>query len=125
MNRRVRYRRLDAYYRSKVLNSLMMVVMMGLLLCRYCGDTYVVPCIIAGLALALFVAYSLWFWIKKPQRMVVNDMISDVASLMTIYVLIVNAMRVENVLWYVVPMVCGVVTMFVCMVKNSDETVSL
>lgn len=125
MKLKARHRRLDAFYRSKVLNSLLTVFMIGLMLCEYDEGVCPVMLLVTVLALVLFVGYSLWFWIKKPSRVVVKDFISEVSSPMACYVLIVMAISAENFVWYLLPPIAGVVMMFVSMLRNSDVTVTL
>ncbi|MDE7411731.1 MAG: hypothetical protein K2M94_06805 [Paramuribaculum sp.] len=120
MNSQIRHRRLSAFYRSKVLNALMMVIIVSLMLVRL-YDTLVLPAVCGTVALLLFIGYSAWLWIKKPAKIVVNDVLSDLSGYLTLYWLIIMAMDSANQWWYIFPIVCSVIIMFIILVRDTDE----
>ena len=120
MKYEIRHRLLYAFYKSKVLNSMMIAVIVGLLLACYYPSS-LLPIICSSLALAMFIGYSLWLWIKKPKRIVINDWLSEMSGYFTLYFLIVVALRSDNQWWYIFPAACSVVVLFIALVRNRDE----
>lgn len=68
-----------------------------------------------------FAGYALWFWIKKPARIVVNKFLSDVSYWFVLYFLIVTAMKGANVWWYIFPVVAAIALFFITLLKNHDS----
>lgn len=120
MKREIRHRRLQAFFKSKVLNSLMIVVIVSLLLMAYTGSM-LLPAVCGTLALLFFIGYSLWLWIKKPKSIIINRWLSDMSGLFTLYFLIISAMKAPNQWWYITPVVLAVVLLFISLLKNHDE----
>lgn len=118
----IRHRRLYAFYQSKVLNALMIIEIVSLTLIGYM-HSLVLPALCASIAFVLFIIYSLWIWIKKPRKLVINNMLSNVSGLYTLYFLVIALFPSDSMspIWYGIPAVCAVIVMFVCMVKPSDE----
>ncbi|MDE6100651.1 MAG: hypothetical protein K2G01_06355 [Paramuribaculum sp.] len=120
MKQKIRHRRLHAFFASKVLNSLMIVIIVSLMVMPY-TKTMLLPAVCGSLALILFIGYSLWLWIKKPNSIVVNYWLSNINGCFTIYFLIISAMSPTNEWWYIFPISYTIVLMFVAMVRNQDE----
>ena len=121
MNKEIRHRRLYAFYNSKVLNVLMIVVITGLLAIPS-AKTLLLPVIASALALVLFISYSLWIWIWKPESIVINKFLSDVNGLYTLYFLVIAAFKNVYEWLYYLPIFCIVVILFVVLIKNYDQT---
>lgn len=124
MKQNIRHPRLHAFYSSKVLNSLMMVIVVSLLMMLYTGSL-LLPGICCALALAFFIGYALWFWIKKPKTVVVNEWLSSLTGWFILYFLIVGAMKSPNPWWYIFPVALAVPALFITLVNNKDERVEL
>lgn len=120
MQQDIIHRRLHAFFRSKVLNALMIVIIVSLLLMAY-TKSMLLPVICGSLALLFFIGYSLWLWIKKPKSIIINNWLSDLNGSFTIYFLIINAMDAPNQWWYITPIVFSVVLLFISLVNNQDE----
>ena len=120
MEQTIRHRRLHAFYRSKVLNALMIVVIVSLLLMAY-TKSMLLPVICGSLALFFFFGYSLWLWIKKPKSIIINNWLSNLNGAFTLYYLIIVAMDAPNQWWYITPIVFSVVLLFISLVNNQDE----
>lgn len=120
MNQLIRHRRLYAFYNSKVLNAMMITTIVSLMTGN-CTGSLLLPVVCASLALAFFLGYSLWLWIKKPQRIVINTWLSGLDSLYVFYFLIVSAMKAPGPWWYIAPAACAVATLFISLVRNHDE----
>ena len=118
----IRHRRLHAFYQSKVLNALMIIEIVSLTLMGYM-HSLMLPALCASVAFVLFIIYSLWIWIKKPGKLVINNMLSNVSGLYTLYFLVIALFPPESVfpILYGIPAVCAVVIMFLSMVRPSDE----
>ncbi|MCM1484306.1 MAG: hypothetical protein NC043_08205 [Muribaculaceae bacterium] len=114
----VRHPRLYAFYNSKVINAMMITLVDGILLWYITDSVIMIAC--AALALLLAIGYALWLWIKRPQRIVINTWLSDMSGWFLLYYLCVSAMKAQNVWWYIFPAVCGVLVMFVDMVRRRD-----
>lgn len=120
MKQDIKHRRLHAFFRSKVLNALMIVVIVSLLLMAY-TKAMLLPVICGSTAFALFVGYSLWLWIKKPKSIVINNWLSNLNGWFFLYYLIINAMDAPNQWWYITPIVFSVFLLFISLINNQDE----
>lgn len=120
MKQDIKHRRLHAFFRSKVLNALMIVVIVSLLLMAY-TKAMLLPVICGSTAFALFVGYTLWLWIKKPKSIVINNWLSNLNGWFFLYYLIINAMDAPNQWWYITPIVFSVFLLFISLINNQDE----
>ena len=121
MNQNIRNRRLHAFYRSKVLNALLIVVIVSLFLMNYTGFV-LLPLLCSSLAMLFFLGYSLWLWIKKPKYIVINNRLSNISGAFTLYFLIIGSMKALNHWWYITPIVFAVILLFVSLInKQQDE----
>lgn len=120
MKPEIKHRRLYAFYNSKVLNVLQMIIILSLLLIGYLRSM-LIPLICASVAFLFFAAYSLWIWIKKPERIVINSWLSNLSSLFTLYFLAIVAFNAESPYWYAAPLVAAIVLCFVVMIRRGDE----
>lgn len=119
-NSEMRHRRLYAFYNSRVLNGLMIVVVDALLLMA-CYKTMLLPVVCSSVALLLFIGYALWLWVAKPRQIIINSRLSDVSGYLLLYFLIMSAVRPESEWWYIVPLVGSIVAMFVTLTRSDDE----
>lgn len=120
MSKEIRHRRLYAFYNSKVLNSLMILIIACLLLMRY-YDSILLPGICCVIGLSCFLGYSLWLWIKKPDSIIINKWRSETNGKFTLYFLIVMAIKNANQWWYIAPIILAVIIFFTTLVINRDE----
>ena len=109
-----------AFFESKVLNALMVVIGLSLIMCRYASDL-LLPAVCGSVAMVLAVGYTVWFVVSKPRSIVINRWLSNVSGWLVIYMLCVFAMEGASVWWDLFPMLCSVVLLFVMMLKNHDE----
>lgn len=120
MEHDIQHRRLHAFYRSKVLNALMIVVIVSLLLMAY-TKSMLLPVICGTLALLFFIGYSLWLWIKKPKSIIINNWLSNLNGAFTLYYLIIISINAPNQWWYITPIAFSVVLLFISLINNQDE----
>ncbi len=121
MNNNIRHRRLHAFYRSKVLNALLIVVIVSLFLMGYTGFV-LLPLLCSSLAMLFFLGYSLWLWIKKPKYIVINNRLSNISGAFALYFLIIGAIKATNHWWYITPIAFAVILLFVSLInKQQDE----
>lgn len=118
--RRIRHRRLYAFYESKVLNALMITVVTCLLLMAY-TQSMLLPVICAAIALLCFIGYSAWLWYKKPRRILIDKWLSNINGWFTLYFLIVTAMDAPGRWWYITPICFAVCILCICLIRNHDE----
>lgn len=116
----IRHRRLSAFYRSKVLNGLMIAVVTCLLLMAYSRDT-AFPVICGALALLLFIAYTPWIWVKKPGAVVINDWLSDINGYYTLYFLLAVGFGLANPWWYITPVALAIIPLFIALTGYKDQ----
>lgn len=121
MELKIRHRRLHAFYTSKVLNAIMIVIVASLFLMAYM-DSLLLPLICASLAFSFFIGYSLWLWLCKPKKIVVNTCLSDISSCMTIYYLFVTGLNATGQWWYIVPIVISVIVLCISFTAYKDES---
>lgn len=120
MKYEIKHKRLYAFYNSKVLNALMIVVITGLLFMDYSGKM-LLPIMCSSIALLFFICYSVWLWIRKPQQITINNLLSDMTSYLTLYFLIITTLKLNNQWWYIVPIVSSVIILFISLVKSDDK----
>lgn len=123
MKQKIQHPRLDAFYNDKVVNTMMTVTLISLMTTG-CTTTLTMPLCCASLAFALAVGYSIWFWTKKPAKVVINRWLSDMNGLLTLYFLITAAMDGKSEWWYIFPALCGIVMLFVAITRDKDQTVT-
>lgn len=116
----IRHRRLYAFYKSKVLNALMIAVVTCLLLMAY-TESMLLPVICGSIALMCFIGYSIWLWFKKPCRLLINKWLSNINGWFTLYYLIITAMDAPNKWWYITPICISVCILCICLIRNQDE----
>ena len=114
---KIEKRRLYAFLRSQTLTILMLLAFSCLFLMSYLNDL-IIPGIIGGIIFSLVIGYSIWFWIKKPKAIVINNWLSNISSLFLFYWFIVNSMDNPNKIWYQFPLVCMVVLFGIVLVKQ-------
>lgn len=117
---KVRHRRLSAFYESKVLNALMLTMETSLLLGAY-TQSMLLPIICGSIALLCFIGYSIWFWVRKPQKVVINKWLSAINVWFTLYFLIIMAMDAPNQWWYITPICFAVCILCISLIRNHDE----
>ena len=92
---KIENRRLYAFLRSQTLTILMLMAFCCLFLIRWLNDL-IIPGIIGGIIFYMAIVYSLWFWIKKPKEIIINNWLSNISSVFLFYWFIVNAMDNPN-----------------------------
>lgn len=121
MKKEIRHRRLHAFYQSKVLNALMIVIIVNLLLMAYMSSM-LLPAICGSLALLFYICYALWLWIKKPRTIIINSWLSNINGWYTLYFLIIVALKSSNPRWYITPAALAVVALFILLITDHDES---
>ena len=121
MKKEIRHRRLHAFYQSKVLNALMIVIIVNLLLMAYLSSM-LLPAICGSLALLFYICYALWLWIKKPRTIIINSWLSNINGWYTLYFLIIAALKSSNPWWYITPAALAVVALFILLITGHDES---
>ena len=116
----IRHRRLYAFYRSNVLNSLMVVIGVSIMLMQ-CTNYAIVTGLCAALSMLFLIGYSLWIWIAKPKSIVINRWLSDTTTYFVLYFLIITAMKSANQWWYITPVILAVILLFVALIRPKDE----
>ena len=114
---KIENRRLYAFLRSQTLNILMLLEFSCLFLMPYLNDL-IVPGIIGGAIFCMAIGYSIWFWIKKPKEIVINNWLSNISSVLFLYWFLVNSMDNPYKIWYLFPLVCIVVLFGIVLVKQ-------
>ena len=113
---KIENRRLYAFLRSQTLTILMLLAFSCIFLMQYLNDL-IIPSIIGGVIFSMAIGYSLWFWIKKPNEIVINNRLSNISSVFFFYWFIVNAMDNPNKMWYLFPIICLVGILIITLVK--------
>lgn len=112
--------RLHAFYNSKVINAMLIVCVTSILLTGYYNDM-LLPLICASLSFACAVAYSIWFWIKKPREIIINPSLSQLSCLFTFYLIIIAPLQPDNIWWYMLPAIVGIAVLFALLLRPSDQ----
>ena len=114
---KIENRRLYAFLRSQTLTILMLLEFSCLFLMPYLNDL-IIPGIIGGVIFSVAIGYSIWFWIKKPKEIVINNWLSNISSVFLFYWFIVNAMDNPNKILYIIPIICLVPLFVIVLVKQ-------
>ena len=114
---KIENRRLYAFLRSQTLTILMLMAFSCIFLIQYLND-FIIPSIIGGVIFSMAIGYSIWFWIKKPKEIVINNWLSNISSVFFFYWFIVNAIDNPNKIWYVFPLFCCVASIGIVLVKQ-------
>ena len=114
---KIENRRLYAFLRKKKLTILMLLAFSCLFLMPYLNDL-IIPVIIGGVIFSMAIGYSIWFWIKKPKEIVINNWLSNISSAFLFYWFIVNAMDNPNKILYIIPIICMVALFVIVLVKQ-------
>ena len=114
---KIENRRLYAFLRSQTLTILMDMAFSCLFLMP-CLNDLVIPGIIGGIIFSVAIGYSIWFWIKKPTEIVINNWLSNISSVFLFYWFIVNAMDNPNKILYIIPIICMVALFMIVLVKQ-------
>ena len=114
---KIENRRLYAFLRSQILTILMLLAFSCIFLIQYLNDL-IIPGIIGGVIFSMAIGYSIWFWIKKPKEIVINNWLSNISSVFLFYWFIVNAMDNPNKILYIIPIICMVALFVIVLVKQ-------
>ena len=114
---KIENRRLYAFLRSQTLTILMLLAFPCLFLMPYLNDL-IIPGIIGGIIFSMAIGYSIWFWIKKPKEIVINNWLSNISTVFFFYWFIVNAMDNPNKILYIIPIICLVPLFVIVLVKQ-------
>ena len=114
---KIENRRLYAFLRSQTLTILMDMAFSCLFLIPYLNDL-IIPMIIGGVIFSMAIGYSIWFWIKKPKEIVINNWLSNISSVFLFYWFIVNVMDNPNKILYIIPIICMVALFVIVLVKQ-------
>lgn len=121
MTTEIRHKRLHAFFESKVLNVLIIAIVVCLLIVAY-TDTLLLPVTCGTIAMAFFIGYSLWLWIKKPASIVTNPLLSNITSLYVLYSLIISVARPASEWFYTIPVALSVAVLFLALTNHRDKT---
>ena len=114
---KIENRRLYAFLRSQTLTILMDMAFSCLFLMPYLNDL-IIPGITGGVIFSVAIGYSIWFWLKKPKEIIINNWLSNISSVFLFYWFIVNAMDNPNKILYIIPIICLVPLFVIVLVKQ-------
>ena len=117
---KIRHRRLYAFFESKVLNVLMLIVEICLM-AMACTQSMLLPTICGTAALMSFLGYAIWFWVRKPQQIIIDKCLSGINGWFTLYFLIVMAMDAPNRWWYIMPISIAICVVIVCLLRKQGK----
>lgn len=84
-------------------------------------QSMLLPVLSSSVSLCFFIGYSLWLWIKKPGHITINNRLSGINSVFTLYYLIVLAIKNVDPWWYIFPIIAAVIVFCVSLIQNKDE----
>ncbi|MDE5807805.1 MAG: hypothetical protein K2H76_06775 [Muribaculaceae bacterium] len=121
---KIRHRRLYAFFNSKVINSLMILMELCILIMPLCRDI-VFPVVCGGLCLLAILGYSLWLWIIKPLRVIISPWLSDLSGTYTVYFLIVVAIKDAGIWWYLFAGVNAILIFLISLINPREEEIEI
>ena len=113
-------RRWIAFCESKVLNALIMIVVTSCLLMGWSGRIQL-PAICCIIAFSFFLGYSIWYWLKKPEGVLINKWLSNISAGFTLYYILIISVKAPNQWWYITPICFAVVVLCYSLICNKDE----
>lgn len=113
---KINHPRLYAFFQSKVINSMMIVMILSLLITDYMRNS-MLPLLCSAISFLAALGYTIWFCVKKPDKVVVNRWLSDIDGKYTLYFLIVLNIKEPSDWWFTFPAVCGVALLFISLVN--------
>lgn len=116
----IKQKRLYAFFNSKVINSMMLIMEFFILLIP-CFNDVMVPIICGAASLLLIIGYTVWLFVKKPAKITVNKWLSEISSLYTIYFLIVIAMDKFSIWWDIFAVLIFISIFFISLIKPKDR----
>lgn len=120
----IRHKKLYAFFNSKLINSLLIIMEMFLIL-MYCFTDVKLPIICSLTCLILIIGYSISLALGKVKKVVVNKYLSELSSLYTLYFLIVVAIKSPSVWWSLFAAVSLILIFFVSMIAAPDKILTL
>lgn len=102
MERKIVHPRLHAFFNSYFLNSWEAVLITSLLWFDGFKDS-IIPSVFCLLSFIVFVGGVIWFWIKRPDKVLVDYRLSNQVNMFSIYFLIIILIPNLNIRWYVAP----------------------
>ena len=120
MKQEIRHRRLYAFYNSRILNLLMIVVAVALVAAVYVSSL-LVPVVTASVAMAVFIGYSAWLWLSKPKQVIISPRLSAVSGCLLFYYLVISAVRPQSVWWYLAPIACVAIVLLLSIVRPDEK----
>lgn len=118
-----RHPRLAMFYKSSVMNMLMVWMCAFLLTVDWepVRDMYPYSLIPCGLLFAIALCYTLWFWIRKPASIPVCGWLSDVSAAYALYFLIVCGIKSDRFWWNMFALVAAIAVFVIYLVKGNDK----
>lgn len=89
------------------------------------SDEILLSLIPAGTTLLFFVGYSLWFWIAKPKKIVVNNWLDTSNTICSIYLLAIIALHAQSEWWYIGGLIAMISILFIALITDKDQTIEL
>ncbi|MDE6009237.1 MAG: hypothetical protein K2G90_08530 [Muribaculaceae bacterium] len=121
---KIRHRRLYAFFNSKVINSLMILMELCILIMPLFRDI-VFPVVCGGLCLLAILSYSLWLWIINPLRVIISPWLSDLSGTYTVYFLIVVAIKDAGIWWYLFAGVSAILIFLISLINPREEEIEI
>lgn len=119
---KVNHPRLYAFYKSKVINLLMCVVVVSLYVMAALPEPqWIIPAVCASVSFLCAVGYSLWIWMAKPTVLIVNPALSELSGVLTFYFIIAAAFKAQGLWWWVTPAVIGLVALVFVLMRRTDH----
>lgn len=112
--------RLYAFFNSKVLNLLMIVESICLLFMTFLPEMNL-PVVIGTIIFIFFIIYTLWFWIKKPERIVINKLFSNIFTILFLYYFVIIGFGKLNIWTCVLPVLLVLGSLVFSIFKRRDE----
>lgn len=120
MKQNIRHLRLYAFLNSSVLNALYIVGIISLLQIGYLRSL-LLPLVCASTSFALFIGYTLWLWIKKPEKILIDTRLSNQTIWFTLYFIAIAAMKEPGEWCYALPLIAAILLLFVSLTRPTAK----
>lgn len=120
----IRNKRFFAFFNSKLITSLLLIMEMFLIL-MYCFADVKLPIICSFTCLILIIVYSILIAVGKVKKVTLNKYLSELSSLYTLYFLIVVSLNSRNIWWSIFAAVSLILIFFISNIATPDKIIKL
>ena len=121
MKEKIRHPRLNMFFKSSVMNLLLIWICVMVIGLRTKSGSSIWALAICSVMAILIVGYTVWFWIGKPRKVSVCPWLSDVSAIFTFYMIITNAITIYPHIWHLLALIGASTMSIIYLVKRKTR----